>query len=185
MNTSHSPYFLPPTRFSKPFFCNFAIMNFTPSSVILPIAFAASTLVALGLSLKYSNTFFWVVSKFFWVAISLFWVVSISSNCPFWVADSLFWVVEEVSIFCATLPLALTGAEAPSLTRPERMETPSLSRPERMETPSPSRPERMKTPSPSRPERAEAPSPGHRPGYVVCEPGALKGQKLYNITQPA
>lgn len=73
MNTSHSPYFLPPTRFSKPFFCNFAIMNFTPSSVILPSAFAASTLVALGLSLKYSNTFFWVVSKFFWVAISFFW----------------------------------------------------------------------------------------------------------------
>lgn len=105
MNTSHSPYFLPPTRFSKPFFCNFAIMNFTPSSVILPSAFAASTLVALGLSLKYSNTFFWVVSKFFWVAISFFWVVSISSNCPFWVADSLFWVAEEVSIFCATLPL--------------------------------------------------------------------------------
>ena len=112
MNTSHSPYFLPPTRFSKPFFCNFAIMNFTPSSVILPSAFAASTLVALGLSLKYSNTFFWVVSKFFWIAISFFWVVSISSNCPFWVADSLFWVVEslfwvteEVSIFCATLPL--------------------------------------------------------------------------------
>lgn len=91
MNTSHSPYFLPPTRFSKPFFCNFAIMNFTPSSVILPSAFAASTLVALGLSLKYSNTFFWVVS--------------ISSNCPFWVAVSLFWVAEEVSIFCATLPL--------------------------------------------------------------------------------
>ena len=87
MNTSHSPYFLPPTRFSKPFFCNFAIMNFTPSSVILPSAFAASTLVALGLSLKYSNTFFWVASKFFWVAVSL------------------FWVAEEVSIFCATLPL--------------------------------------------------------------------------------
>ena len=43
-------------------------------------------------------------------------------------------------------------------------------------------------------ERAEgpkAPSPGHRPGYVVCKPVALKGQKLsitrqklYNITQP-
>ena len=71
-------------------------MNFTPSSVILPRAFAASTLVALGLSLKYSNTSFWVVSKFFWVAISLFWVVLISSNCPFWVADSLFWVVESL-----------------------------------------------------------------------------------------
>ena len=71
-------------------------MNFTPSSVILPSAFAASTLVALGLSLKYSNTFFWVVSKFFWVAISLFWVVLISSNCPFWVADSLFWVVTSL-----------------------------------------------------------------------------------------
>ena len=71
-------------------------MNFTPSSVILPRAFAASTLVALGLPLKYSNTSFWVVSKFFWVAISLFWVVPISSNCPFWVADSLFWVVESL-----------------------------------------------------------------------------------------
>ena len=78
MNTSHSPYFLPPTRFSKPFFCNFAIMNFTPSSVILPSAFAAS---------------------------------------------------------------------------------------------------------PTRPERAEAPSPGHRPGYVVCKPVALKGQKLSNTRQ--
>ena len=32
MYTSYSPYFLPPIRFSKPFFCNFAIMNFTPSS---------------------------------------------------------------------------------------------------------------------------------------------------------
>ena len=71
-------------------------MNFTPSSVILPRAFAASTLVALGLPLKYSNTSFWVVSKFFWVAISLFWVVLISSNCSFWVAESLFWVVESL-----------------------------------------------------------------------------------------
>ena len=41
-----------------------------------------------------------------------------------------------------------------------------------------------KFPDPTRPERAEAPSPGHRPGYVVCKPVALKGQKLYNITQP-
>ena len=65
--------------------------------------------------------------------------------------------------FSATLPLALKGWKFPVPTRPER----------------------MKAPSPTRPERAEAPSPGHRPGYVVCEPGALKGQKLYNITQPA
>ena len=76
-------------------------MNFTPSSVILPRAFAASTLVALGLPLKYSNTSFWVVSKFFWVAISLFWVVPISVNCPFWVADSLFWVA--ISLFWVVL----------------------------------------------------------------------------------
>ena len=72
--------------------------------------------------------------------------------------NKVFYKKEEVSIFSATLPLALKGAEAPS---------------------------------PTRPERAEAPSPGHRPGYVVCEPVALKGQKLsitrqklYNITQP-
>ena len=37
---------------------------------------------------------------------------------------------------------------------------------------------------PTRPERAEAPSPGHRPGYNVCKPVALKGQKLYNTSQP-
>ena len=53
---------------------------------------------------------------------------------------------EEVSIFIATLPLAL---------------------------------KEWKLPVPTRPERAEAPSPGHRPGYDVCEPVALKGQKLY------
>ena len=35
-----------------------------------------------------------------------------------------------------------------------------------------------------RAESPKAPSPGQRPGYVVCEPVALKGQKLYNITQP-
>ena len=81
--------------------------------------------------------------------------------------------------------------EAPGPTRPERMEAPGPTRPERMEAPGPTRPERMEAPGSTRPERAEAPSPGHRPGYVVCEPVALKGQKLsitrqklYNITQP-
>ena len=60
--------------------------------------------------------------------------------------------------FSATLPLALKGWKFPVPTRPER----------------------MKAPSPTRPERAEAPSPGHRPGYDVCKPVALKGQKLSN-----
>ena len=82
--------------------------------------------------------------------------------------------------FSATLPLALKGWKFPVPTRPERAEAPGPTRPERMEVPSPTRPERMEVPSPTRPERAEAPSPGHRPGYVVCEPVALKGQKLYN-----
>ena len=64
------------------------------------------------------------------------------------------------------------------------MEVPSPTRPEGMEVPSPTRPERMEVPSPTRPERAEAPSPGHRPGYVVCKPVALKGQKLYHTSLP-
>ena len=35
-----------------------------------------------------------------------------------------------------------------------------------------------------RAESPKAPSPGHRPGYNGSQQGALKGQKLYNITQP-
>ena len=41
------------------------------------------------------------------------------------------------------------------------------------------RAEGPKAPEAARPERAEAPSPGHRPGYNVCKPVALKGQKPY------
>ena len=93
--------------------------------------------------------------------------------------------------FSATLPRILKEWKFPVPHAPERMEVPSPTRPERAEAPGPTRPERMEAPGPTRPERAEAPSPGHRPGYVVCEPVALKGQKLsitrqklYNITQP-
>lgn len=39
--------------------------------------------------------------------------------------NKVFYKKEEVSIFSATLPLALKGAEAPSPSRPERMEAPS------------------------------------------------------------
>lgn len=97
MSTCHSPCFLPPTRLSRPFCCSLPITNFTPSSVISPRALAASTLVPVGLFLKNSSTFFWVVSKSFWVAHSSFWVVLISFKDSFWVANSLFGVV--VSLF--------------------------------------------------------------------------------------
>ena len=33
-----------------------------------------------------------------------------------------------------------------------------------------------------RAEGPKAPSPGHRPGYDVCKPGALKGQKPYVLS---
>ena len=58
---------------------------------------------------------------------------------------------EEVSIFSATLPLALKGQKLPV---PHALKG-------------------WKFPVPTRPERAEAPSPGHRPGYHSNQQGAL------------
>lgn len=67
--------FLPPSRFNSSSSCSLLIMNFTPSSVMFPICFAASLLFAFGLFLKKSNTVFWIVVNSFWVVFLLFGTV--------------------------------------------------------------------------------------------------------------